>query len=433
MPHDGVASPIHLAVRAKGRLALLKRVWTISRRYGLTPTRMDRALADLLGVLKQFDCGATFPITAVALFRNGAAIRKYQAQGIEFAVHGYRHIDHSQLPLEQQSSHLDQAAHVFAKADIRFSGFRCPYLRWNADTLTAIRRQRLTYDSSQALAWDVLGGCETASYRRVLDFCNAQSATDYPALPRLEGDLVRIPYCLPDDEALVDRLQLADSQSMSQIWLEILHRTYQLGELFTLGLHPERIDLCQVPLTATLREARSLSPAVWIARLGEIAAWWRARRGASVVITDIGESRLRVTIDGPIGITVLARAVKVDAPAILWADGYQRVEAIPFIIRAPHRPFIGISPRSAAALSDFLRQQGYIVEISEKADRYSYYFNQADFAAERQRSILAQIEETDRPLVRLGRWPNGTRSALAVTGDIDALTIWDYGLRLVGR
>jgi hypothetical protein len=32
----------------------------------------------------------------------------------------------------------------------------------------------------------------------------------------------------------------------------------------------------------------------------------------------------------------------------------------------------------------------------------------------------------------LGLWPAGARSALAVTGDIDALTLWDFGLRLLG-
>jgi len=30
-------------------------------------------------------------------------------------------------------------------------------------------------------------------------------------------------------------------------------------------------------------------------------------------------------------------------------------------------------------------------------------------------------------------WPAPARSALAITGDIDALTLWDYGLRLFGR
>jgi hypothetical protein len=47
--------------------------------------------------------------------------------------------------------------------------------------------------------------------------------------------------------------------------------------------------------------------------------------------------------------------------------------------------------------------------------------------------LLSQIEETDRPLVRLGRWPNSARCALAITGDIDALTLRDFGLRYLGR
>jgi hypothetical protein len=35
--------------------------------------------------------------------------------------------------------------------------------------------------------------------------------------------------------------------------------------------------------------------------------------------------------------------------------------------------------------------------------------------------------------VWLGRWLNGARSALAITGDIDALTLWDCGLRFFER
>jgi hypothetical protein len=80
-----------------------------------------------------------------------------------------------------------------------------------------------------------------------------------------------------------------------------------------------------------------------------------------------------------------------------------------------------------------LRQQGYIVEVNHESHRYSCYFDQTEFAAKDERSLLAQIEGTDRPLVRLGRWPNGARSALAITGDIDALTLWDYGLRFFER
>ena len=116
-----------------------------------------------------------------------------------------------------------------------------------------------------------------------------------------------------------------------------------------------------------------------------------------------------------------------------WADGYRQVKVTTFTAHAPLRPFIGLSPVTSTRLAHFLRQQGYIVEISTESDRYSYFFDYAEFIAEHERSLLAQIEETDRPLVRLGRWPDGAYSALAITGDIDGLTVWDYGLRFLGR
>jgi hypothetical protein len=104
-----------------------------------------------------------------------------------------------------------------------------------------------------------------------------------------------------------------------------------------------------------------------------------------------------------------------------------------FSLRAPCRPFVGLSPATSPRLTDFLWQQGYIVEVSMESGRYACYFDQVEFVAGQERRLLAQIEEVGRSLVRLGRWPNGARSALAITGDIDALTLWDYGLRLLGR
>ena len=424
------ANPIAIAIKGKGAFALLRRARAIASRYGLRAAKMDHALVLLADTLQLFDCKATLPATAVALARHSTVANKYQAQGLEFAVHGLVHVDYTQLSLDDQRGHIRRARRIFEKAGIHVTGFRCPYLRWNANTLTALSECGFAYESSQALAWDVVDGLETDAYRRVLAFYGAQAAVDYPALPRLTGNIVRIPYCVPDDEALVERLQLTDSEAMAEIWLEMLDRIHDAGELFTLGLHPERAALCQDALRATLERARSLSPAVWIARLDEIAAWWRALGQATFEVTQEVDGLFRLAIKAPPEATVLVRAVEVETSTQLWAHGYQRISANEFSFRANRRPFIGLAPDSPAALRDFLRQQGYLVEISTDAQTYSFYLQRASFSPEDERPLLAQIERGEWPLVRLARWPGGAQSALSVTGDIDAFTLWDYGLRV---
>ncbi len=426
-------NPIAVAIRGKGFSNFLRRSVKIARHYGPTPGKMSRALDQFTELLHRFACPATFPVTSVTLRRHPQWIQPYVAEGFEFAIHGYRHVDHAQLSLAEQLSDLARARKLFEDLGIKARGFRGPYLHANADTLTAVRRQNLAYDSSQGLAWDVLDGHEGPAYRDGLKFYGALSAETYPSLPLLKDGLVRIPYSLPDDEALIERLPFELPPQMNVPWLAILNRTHALGELFVLGLHPERIAACLAPLEAVLIEARQRMPVVWIARLDEIADWWRARAATEIEVIRTGEDQLHLAVNGPPGTTALMRDVRVDAPATPWADGYRQVTELSFTIRTKNRPFIGLSPASPPALVDFLRQQGYIVQISDKPHRYSYYLDRTAFTPEEQRPLLAEIEGTAKPLVRLGRWPNGARSALAVTGDIDALTLWDYGLRFVGR
>jgi len=391
---------------------------------------MDRALTLFSRVLHNFDCSATLSIPAKVLERHRALIREYQEQGIEFALHGYSHVDHSRLSPDDQLAHLTRARQIFDSAGIRYSGFRVPYLRWNVGTMTAISQQCFDYDCSQALAWNVFDARDVAAYRVAREFYRAQPAEDYPALPHMEGRLIRLSYCIPDDEILVDRLHLTVSERISDVWLTMLRQTHELGEVFALGLHPERIALCEIPLTTVLTEARSLVPGVWIARLDEIAAWWRARTEAQITVSDLGHNMLQLSIDGPPQATVMARSVEVEAPAEPWSDGYRWIKATNFTCCAPVRPFIGIAPGSSPALISFLKQQGYIIEVSAQNWLYPFYLDCLSFTPEDERPLLTQIETGHWPLVRLGRWPAGARSVLSVTGDIDALTIWDYILRL---
>lgn len=418
-----------IAVKGKGLQNAFRRLSSIASRYGITSRKMDLALGYFGNLLTQYNAGASFPITAAALARSKGVVEKYQEKNIEFAVHGFHHVDHSILSFDQQISDFTKARKTFGERGISSSGFRSPYLRYHDKTIRAISETGFIYDSSSSLHWDVLDGAETDSYRNVLEFYGAQPANIYPALPRLMEGIVEIPYGLPDDESLVERLSFNSMDEMIQPWLKILEATYQQGELFTLGLHPERIYHCEVPLTEVLVRARKMYPKVWIARLDEIARWWMKRATVKPVILSVQPGEYLVKLKRIQGLTVLGRDIEFVSPSKEWDGTYRVAQGNTIQFRSNVRPFIGVSLDSDPTLSEFLRQQGFIIETAQISHTHSVYLDYPEFSREDEKSLLNKIENHSGPLLRFGRWPNESKSALCVTGDIDALTIWDYLLR----
>lgn len=433
-----MANPINIATKGKGFSALYKRGTTITKRYSLTVSKMKKALDLFSRILKAYECGASFAITSVVLNRNSELIVKYLDQNIELVVHGYTHIDYSRLAPQEQLIHLHLAREIFSVAGIKATGFRSPYLRREPHLYNAIAATGFSYVSNQPIWWDVLNVSDlkpTAreKYERAIEFYSPWQAVRRPSLPQLRNSLVEIPVSLPDDEILIDRLGDEYHGVVEQVWTSIFSESHKRGELFTLQLHPERVKECQEGLSVILAKARELSSSVWVARLDEIANWWRDRTAATVNINEMKDNTFQVTVAGPPGTTLLARNIDVSEPTETWADGYRKVDRLTCRLQSEHRPFIGVSPSSSVDLRNFLRQQGYLVEVNDKRHLYSIYFDQLDFAPDDEYHLLNAIEKNTKPLVRLARWPYGTRSALSITGDIDALTLWDYGLRLFGK
>ena len=98
--------PVFVAIKGKGFFNALRHAADIVDRYGVAPGKLSHKLTQYVQTLDQFGCKATFPITIVALQRYDGIIRQLQEQGIELAVHGHRHLDHSQLSLEKQLNSL---------------------------------------------------------------------------------------------------------------------------------------------------------------------------------------------------------------------------------------------------------------------------------------------------------------------------------------
>jgi len=427
-------------IRSKGPANILRRGYAIASRLGVTPTSMARSLAAFSALLARYDAPATFPVTAATAARHPGVLHKLLAgpARIELAVHGCRHVDHSLLPAADLSDELARAREIFDATNLPFSGFRAPYLRWNDALLAALRRAGFRYDSSHSVLWPAVDRAalspeQAAKMDILLDFCHPVSADACPTVPVWVDGLLELPVSFPDDELMVERLGLTDARSQAALWRAILEQSHARGELFVLQLHPERFPLCAEALAEVLERARSLQPAAWLASLGDIADWWQEKPSLRLRMTALDHGRWQVTAMGPDRGAVLVRGALPEASSHPWDGRYSVVTERSFTLRSGVRPCVGVPADASPDLRRFLADQGYVVESGDSPETYAIYLDSAAFSPEAMRPLLEQIESSPTPLVRFGRWPDAARSALAITGDIDALTLWDYGLRLAGR
>jgi peptidoglycan/xylan/chitin deacetylase (PgdA/CDA1 family) len=422
--------------QSRGLRNLIRRVRAIFSRFGITTGRFERRLKRYCTVTERLGCVPSFPLTAVTLKRHPETLQKLSKQRVELAVHGYIHTDYKKLSSEVQTRHFKKAVDTFRDFQISFAGFRAPYLRVSAETLKVLGNLDFLYDSSHVINWDVVAeeGYSTHQwneYRKILDFYQARSARDYLALPRFIDGLAEIPVSLPDDETIVDRLAIRKEEKITKVWQAILEKTYHRGELFTIQLHPERISLFESPLVRIIQQAKALNPPVWLASLGEIATWWRERDKFNLEVNPEGNGRYTVKAYCSEKATLLLRNCKSSAPMTEWSSGYQYTSARDFTVESHKYPVIGVAPDSSPKAITFLKHEGFVVEQSNQPDDYVIYLDDlADFRETNEKPLSEMIESSSAPLLRYWRWPNYARSALAITGDIDSITLIDFVYRL---
>ena len=352
-------------MESRGIMNAAQRLPTIAARFGVSAGKMERALLSYTSIAQAFGATPTLFVTGNLLERYPEAFRKISRAGAEFGLHGYVHTDYAQLPLERQREDLARTLASFQRIGIRAAGFRGPYLRWNADSVTAARQLGLAYGSNRGVAWDVLDaglnggdGRRLEAYTKGLRLYGAVDSANMLSLPAFTHGLLDLPASLPDDEAIVDRLRLSPGER-EQVWRSVIREVHATGELLVHTLHHERLQLCKSALRAMLQETRSLSPRVWLASLREIASWWRLRSENPINVEDAGHGGYRITTGLGEDATILVR--NVEAPGARdWHGGWKSIEP-GAIIQAPSQPSIGLAPDSPAGLSDFLRDEGFAV------------------------------------------------------------------------
>jgi peptidoglycan/xylan/chitin deacetylase (PgdA/CDA1 family) len=380
-----------------------------------------------MDLLAQFDVRPTFPITALPMSRHPKFAHRLLDRGAELAVHAYRHVDLTTLGYEGQSKEIARAIQIFREKGIPFSGFRAPYLHWNEDTMKVVEDYGFRYSSNLAVIWDVLeedrlSPAEREGLERGKRFYDPLPADRVPVLPLRRRGFVEIPVSLPDDEVLLDRMLVRQADRLERLWLGILERAYQRGELFTLQLHPERIEFFTRPLSELLQRARASRPPVWVATLDEIARWW-VERDAEEALLERVEGGFRV------------RTKRVEGSAVLLRrEGREEVvEEDTFEVPAERRPCVGIAVGTPREALQALRAKGYVVEVAVPGESYAVELGRVPPPPEPGFfEAIGVLERHPGPLVRFATWPGGARCALAITGDIDALTLWDFFARFWG-
>ena len=412
------------------------RLIALVRRYGLTASRAKKRVLDCVDTLARYGCRPTFPTPGQVVGRNGRFSQELQQRGAELAVHGYHHLDFRALSPDESRHQFAEAAAAYQRHGIQFEGFRCPYLSYTEQLNLALPDNRFQYSSNKAIWWDVLaagsqqraGNGVRAVFQGLSRFYRAESATTHLAVPRMSGHLVEIPVCLPDDLQLLDGLKL-DQREVGEAWVNLLHETHRRGELFDLMFHPESFDQCGPALEAVLQEALRLQPSVWITQLRDINQWWREKSRFTVeTVAHDGGWNLRFQCSSRA--TILVRHLA-DAPTKPWYGSYATLEGRTLHVKTDQWPFIGLAADVSDDLAEFLRNQGYIVLTGPEASRCALYLRPTDLAEfHSQVELIDFIEMCSAPLVRFWRWPSEARSALCVTGDLDALSLTDYLARL---
>ena len=414
--------------RARSLKSSFYRFLHLHLRYGMTPYPFQPVLENFVRFMTDYQSVPTFPVTAMTVHRHPDLFKRLQDSGTEFAIHGYRHVDYTQLEPGSMREHIEKAIRIFRETNIHYSGFRFPFLRRNPERSRVLSEFDFSWESSEVISWPIP---ETVSvdperegdYQQILKTYQVVQSENTRALPYPYQGMTEIPVSVPDDDILSERLRFG-SGSIRTVWLTMLNRTHRKKEMFVMQIHPERFHLCRPAIASVLDRAVQLQD-VWIAPLGEIYQWWTGRMKTKYHISEKTGGEWVVQLNGPanLGLEVLGGGRvtrgKISAGASLC-------------VKTGKKPVVGIQPPITKEFIDFLTQEGYLFEEAGRHQEYAVKMNGNQFNKTFPEQFSRMIESTREPVLKLRRWPYPYESVLSVTGDIDGVDIWDYWTRFYG-
>jgi hypothetical protein len=423
---------LHKWYKQRGLAFIGKRSLSLLSRYSLTPMKVIEGIDSCMVSLAEFDYQPTFFVPAVIAQRYPRLIRQLHEEGSEIAVHGYHHVDLSALPVEDARDALMRSVQVLGNLGAAPRGFRGPYLGCSDALLESLPTGLFDYSSNVAICWDNLPlEVDQSPFSKTLNrLYRVKPSEKAVCTPWMHFGLVEIPTCIPDDLQLHDGFDMT-LDKLTGHWCQMLRAIHERGELFTLLFHSELASVCAQPIRELFQEIKQLKPWVWVAKMSEISDWWREKSTfqANIVANENGSE---ISLICSARATVLARNLDSKIPGQAWDGNYSQIQVRKVQLPANLRPFVGLAQNTSHLVVSFLQEQGYILDMDEKtAASCEVYIDMAILSKLSDlKQLIEYIEDSRGCLMRYWRWPNGAKSALSVTADLDSLSLLDYAARL---
>ena len=320
MPTKGkVTKYLRFVFRTKGFIGFFLRMGMLVRRFDLSGNKMKRAISEIQQIGKKYGYQPALIIPSIVLRRYNSFFKLFSNNGLEFCAHGYVHRDFKPLSLGEQVAQIGMAREIFNDFGMPVYGFRSPYLSRNCFTTEAIQKNNFLWESNETLIWnDYLVSQELKLSSLMRDaihlLYSPLDAQENVVIPRLLGEVVGIPIALPDDEMLIDRFGIIDSNTIESIWGTILEKTRERGDIFVLQLHPERFAICRDAMKGLLNRASHPKQGIWVTGMKEVAEWWKEKSQFEVSFKCVPRKGYRIKCKCTDRAVILCRNYYSEAP-----------------------------------------------------------------------------------------------------------------------
>lgn len=424
-------------LRMRSMIHVAKRVLHILNSYGITTKQFYQTLSSYVDTVQEFGVTPTFPVTAKVVEKHPKLFQDFQEVGVQFAIHGYQHIDYTQIAPNEVKHHLEAAIDVFEKNKLNWSGFRFPFLRYDDVCLRLLDETGYSWDSSYVINWPLLKrdqfrDTRWQSYETMLKSYKTVDGNSTYALPEMRGNLVEIPVSVPDDDILIERLDIRDDDALYNILQKNMEMVRDQEGMLTLQLHPERFPYFHHPLKGCIQSAKQ-NEHVWIPTLNNISKWWRDKQSFRFEVKKIRKKKYKITANCDSKTTILVRSDEMRGErSNLWNNAF-KIDEYSWEMKSATKPVIGVEPNAIDQVGSFLLGEGFAFECIEQDQEYSFLVEaQKSFDNTEKKKLLDSINQSTKPLIRFWRWPHESKYCLCISGDIDCVTIGDFGERLNG-